>query len=143
MFEESPISGLRLTETALGPVETDADSHQPLMSDDESEVYTRQHPSVQEPGERTTSSQAISFWRAFFLPGVLPVSPDLYHKPELRSLNFTCCALAAVFPGLRLSEAGQLLLFLLASVLPEQQLRLERGRGRPPVHLVRRRRDLR
>lgn len=143
MFEDSPISGLRLTETVLGPVETDADSHQPLMSDDESEVYTRQHPSVQEPEERTESSQAISFWRAFLLPGVLPVSPDLYHKPGLRSLNFTCCVFAAVFPGLRLSEAGQLLLFLLASVLSEQQLRLERSRGRPPVDLVRCRRDLR
>lgn len=63
----------------LSPVETDADSHQPLMSDEEEEeVYARQRPPVQQPEEPlTTSSQAISFWRAFLLPGVLPVSPDL------------------------------------------------------------------
>lgn len=43
----------------------------------------------------------------------------------------------AVFPGLCLSEAGQLLLLLLASFLSEQQLWLERGRGWPSVNLVR------
>lgn len=64
-------------------METDADSHQPLMSDEEEEeeveVYARQRQPVQQPEEplTTTSFQAISFWRAFLLPGVLPVSPDL------------------------------------------------------------------
>lgn len=65
----------------LSPMETDADSHQPLMSDEEEEeeeVYVRQRQPVQQPEEPlTTSSKAISFWGAFLLPGVLPVSPDL------------------------------------------------------------------
>lgn len=75
-------SGLSLSETVLSPMETDADSHQPLMSDEEEEeeveVYARQQQAVQQPEEplTTTSFQAISFWRAFLLPGVLPVSPD-------------------------------------------------------------------
>lgn len=63
-------------------METDADSHQPLMSDEEEEeveVYARQlHTAVEQPEEPVAmSSQAISFWKAFLLPGVLPVSPDL------------------------------------------------------------------
>lgn len=64
-------------------METDVDSHQPLMSDEEEEeeevkVYARQRQPVQQPEEPpTASSQAISFWRAFLLPGVLPVRPDL------------------------------------------------------------------
>lgn len=75
-------SGLSVSETVLSPMETDADSHQPLMSDEEEEeeveVYARQRQPVQQPEEplTTTSFQAISFWRAFLLPGVLPVSPD-------------------------------------------------------------------
>lgn len=76
--------GLSLSETVLSPMETDADSHQPLMSDEEEEeeveVYARQRQPVQQPDEpltTMTSFQAISFWRAFLLPGVLPVSPDL------------------------------------------------------------------
>lgn len=83
MFECSLFTlGLSLSETVLSPMETDADSHQPLMSDEEEEeeveVYARQRQPVQQPEEPlTTSSQAISFWRAFLLPGVLPVSPDL------------------------------------------------------------------
>lgn len=80
MFEGSRVfPGLSLSETALGPVETDADSHQPLMSDEdeEVEVYARQQPTVQQHETRTPSSQAISFWRAFCLPGVLPVRPGL------------------------------------------------------------------
>lgn len=73
--------GLTFSETVLSPMETDTDSHQPLMSDEEDEeveVYARQRQPVQQPEEPlTTSSQAISFWRAFLLPGVLPVSADL------------------------------------------------------------------
>lgn len=111
--------------------------------DEEVEVYARQQRAVQQQETRTPPSQAIGFWRAFCLPGVLPVSPGLQHKPSSRSLNVTCGLFPAVFPGVRLSEAGQLLLLLLASVLSEQQLRLEGGRGRPPVHMVRCRRDLR
>ncbi|TWW64562.1 sugar phosphate exchanger 3 [Takifugu flavidus] len=68
--------GLSLSETALGPVETDADSHQPLMSDEdeEVEVYAKQQHAVQQQETRTPPSQAIGFWRAFCLPGVLPYS---------------------------------------------------------------------
>lgn len=77
------LAGLSLeTETVLRPVETDADSHQPLMSDEEVEVYVRQHQSIQQPDELPAESpQAISFCQAFLLPGVLPVSPHklLHH----------------------------------------------------------------
>lgn len=73
-------SGLSLeSETGLRPVETDTDSHRPLMSDEEeeevAEVYSRQFRSVQQPDEPPFESpQAISFFQAFCLPGVLPVS---------------------------------------------------------------------
>ena len=71
--------GLSLeSETGLGPMETDADSHQPLMSDEEeeAEVYDRPYRSVQEADEPLGESpQAIGFFQAFCLPGVLPVSP--------------------------------------------------------------------
>lgn len=79
------VAGLSLeTETVLSPVETDADSHRPLMSDEEEEVevYVTQHQSIQQPNEPPAeSSQAISFCQAFLLPGVLPVSPhkSLHH----------------------------------------------------------------
>ncbi|CAG12141.1 unnamed protein product, partial [Tetraodon nigroviridis] len=139
--------GLSVSETVLSPMDTDAGSHQPLMSDEEEaeeeEVYARRRPALQQPEEPATrSSQAISFWRAFLLPGVLPVSAGVETKqrgvPASGHLLRVC---AAVLPGLRLSEAGQLLLLLLAPLLPEQQLWLERGRGRPSVSLVRCRRD--
>lgn len=62
-------------------METDTGSHQPLMSDEEEgeeELFVRQRQPVQKPEEPpTTASQAISFWRAFLLPGVMPVRPDL------------------------------------------------------------------
>uniref|UniRef100_A0A7N8X933 Sugar phosphate exchanger 3 n=1 Tax=Mastacembelus armatus TaxID=205130 RepID=A0A7N8X933_9TELE len=63
-------------ETGLGPVETDTDSHRPLMSDEEDEVeaYARRHPSVQQTEESLECSQAISFFQAFRLPGVVPYS---------------------------------------------------------------------
>uniref|UniRef100_H3DMF8 Sugar phosphate exchanger 3 n=1 Tax=Tetraodon nigroviridis TaxID=99883 RepID=H3DMF8_TETNG len=62
--------GLSVSETVLSPMDTDAGSHQPLMS-----VYARRRPALQQPEEPATrSSQAISFWRAFLLPGVLPYS---------------------------------------------------------------------
>lgn len=75
------MSGLSLeSETGLNPVETDTDSHRPLMSDedDEAEVYGRPYQSVQQPDEPLAESpQAISFCQAFCLPGVIPVSPQL------------------------------------------------------------------
>ncbi|XP_017280372.1 sugar phosphate exchanger 3 [Kryptolebias marmoratus] len=70
--------GLRESETGLGPVETDSDSHRPLMSDEEEEeeeeeveVHAKPCQSVQQPDE---SQRAISFFQAFCLPGVLPYS---------------------------------------------------------------------
>ncbi|KAF6718547.1 Sugar phosphate exchanger 3 [Oryzias melastigma] len=65
--------------TGLGPVETDADSHKPLMSDEEedeqAEVYTRRRRSAEPPEEPPPEPpQAISFFQAFCLPGVLPYS---------------------------------------------------------------------
>lgn len=69
-----------MSETVLSPMETDADSHQPLMSDEEEEVevYARQRQPVQQPEEPlSVSSQTISFCQAFLLPGVLPVSAGL------------------------------------------------------------------
>lgn len=62
-------------ETVLGPVETDSDSHRPLMSDEEddtAEVYTRTQRSA-EPAA-ASPPRAISFCQAFLLPGVLPYS---------------------------------------------------------------------
>lgn len=63
-------------ETVLGPVETDSDSHRPLMSDDEDdqvEVYARsQSPGA--PAATAAPPRAISFCQAFLLPGVLPYS---------------------------------------------------------------------
>uniref|UniRef100_A0A671VFT1 Sugar phosphate exchanger 3 n=1 Tax=Sparus aurata TaxID=8175 RepID=A0A671VFT1_SPAAU len=66
-------------ESELGPVETDTDSHQPLMSDEEDEVevevYARRHHSIQQPDEPLAEPpQAIGFCQAFCLPGVLPYS---------------------------------------------------------------------
>lgn len=73
-------AGLSLeSETGLGPVETDTDSHRPLMSDEEDEVEVcgRPYHSVQQPDEPLDESpQAIGFCQAFCLPGVLPVSPQ-------------------------------------------------------------------
>uniref|UniRef100_A0A7N6AKD3 Sugar phosphate exchanger 3 n=1 Tax=Anabas testudineus TaxID=64144 RepID=A0A7N6AKD3_ANATE len=64
------------SDTGLSPVETDTDSHRPLMSDEEDEVevgvYSRQYHSVQEPDEPLAESpKAIGFIQAFCLPGVL------------------------------------------------------------------------
>ncbi|XP_068442528.1 sugar phosphate exchanger 3 isoform X2 [Clinocottus analis] len=66
-------------ETGLSAVETDSDSHRPLMSDEEDEavreVYNGQCPSVQQQDEPPAEPpRAISFCRAFCLPGVLPYS---------------------------------------------------------------------
>uniref|UniRef100_A0A3Q0RS32 Sugar phosphate exchanger 3 n=1 Tax=Amphilophus citrinellus TaxID=61819 RepID=A0A3Q0RS32_AMPCI len=66
-------------ETGLSPVETDTDSHKPLMSDEEDEMvvetYTRRGQSVEQPVEPPAASpQAIGFFQAFCLPGVLPYS---------------------------------------------------------------------
>lgn len=135
------VSGLSLeSETRLSPVETDTDSHKPLMSDEEDEVevetYTRRGQSAERPVEPPAESQqAIGFFQAFCLPGVLPVS--LKKSGLLRSNCITLllsCAdfvsvCTAVFPGLRMSEAGQLLLLLLASFLLEQQLQVEGSRS--------------
>lgn len=72
-------SGLS-SESETGLVETDTDSHRPLMSDEEDELeaeaYSRRYQSVQEPDEPLTETpRAIGFCEAFCLPGVLPVSP--------------------------------------------------------------------
>lgn len=67
------------SETGLGPVETDTDSHRPLMSDEEDEVEVcgRTHQSVQQPDEPPAEPpQAIGFFQAFCLPGVIPVSAE-------------------------------------------------------------------
>lgn len=66
-------------ETGLIPVETDTDSHRPLMSDEEDEVeveaYARRYHSVQQPEEPLAEApKAIGFCQAFCLPGVLPYS---------------------------------------------------------------------
>uniref|UniRef100_A0A3B5AL20 Sugar phosphate exchanger 3 n=1 Tax=Stegastes partitus TaxID=144197 RepID=A0A3B5AL20_9TELE len=72
-------------ETGLGPVETDTDSHKPLMSDEEDEVevevYGRRYEAAaataaaqQQEEPPTEPPQAISFLQAFCLPGVLPYS---------------------------------------------------------------------
>lgn len=75
------ILGLSLeSDTGLGPVETDTDSHRPLMSDeeDEVEVYGGQNPADQQPDEPPAESpQAIGFIQACCLPGVLCVSLTL------------------------------------------------------------------
>uniref|UniRef100_A0A3P9JYB8 Major facilitator superfamily (MFS) profile domain-containing protein n=1 Tax=Oryzias latipes TaxID=8090 RepID=A0A3P9JYB8_ORYLA len=105
--------GLSLEEaTGLGPVETETDSHKPLMSDEEEE-------------EEQVEAYARTATGHRLLPGLLPARSS------------------ALFSGLRLLEAGQLLLLLLASFLSEQQLRVEGGRGRPLVCVVRCRRDYR
>lgn len=62
-----------------------------------------------------------------------PLMKIKWYKRIFKAMLTVC---AAVFPGLCMSEAGQLLLLLLASFLPEQQLRLEGGWGRPPVCVV-------
>lgn len=130
------------SDTGLSPVETDTDSHRPLMSDEEDEVevevYGRQYQSVQQPDEPLAESpQAIGFIQAFCLPGVLCVSLELKSIfIKLLAINRTTqlshhvhsvSLCTAVFSGLCMSETGQLLLLLLASFLPEQQLWLEGG----------------
>ncbi|XP_054480467.1 sugar phosphate exchanger 3 [Anoplopoma fimbria] len=67
------------SETGLSAVETDSDSHRPLMSDEdddvEAEVYDRQCPSIQQQDEPPAEiPRAIGFCQAFCLPGVLPYS---------------------------------------------------------------------
>uniref|UniRef100_A0A8C6UWD3 Sugar phosphate exchanger 3 n=1 Tax=Neogobius melanostomus TaxID=47308 RepID=A0A8C6UWD3_9GOBI len=66
-------------ETGLGPVETDSDSHRPLMSDEEDEVevevYAQRDHTIQQQEELPPQTpQAIGFCQAFCLPGVLPYS---------------------------------------------------------------------
>lgn len=67
------------SETGLGPVETDSDSHRPLISDEEDEVevevYAQRDHSIQQQDEPTPQPpRAIGFCQAFCLPGVLPYS---------------------------------------------------------------------
>ncbi|KAJ0057392.1 hypothetical protein NL108_006087, partial [Boleophthalmus pectinirostris] len=67
------------SETGLGPVETDSDSHRPLMSDEEDEVEVevyaqRDHPIQQSDEGPPQDPQPIGFFQAFCLPGVLPYS---------------------------------------------------------------------
>lgn len=133
------VLGLSLeSDTGLSPVETDTDSHRPLMSDEEDEVEVYGRQSVQQPDEPLAESpRAIGFCQAFCLPGVLCVSVELksmFIKPlaitrttQLSHPVDSVSVCAAVFSGLCMSEAGQLLLLLLASFLPEQQLWLEGG----------------
>lgn len=72
--------GLSLeSETGLGPVETDSDSHRPLISDEEDEVevevYAQRDHSIQQQEDLPAQPpQAIGFCQAFCLPGVLPYS---------------------------------------------------------------------
>lgn len=67
-------------ETGLSPVETDSDSHRPLMSDEEEEeveveVYAQRDHTVQQPEELPIEQpRPIGFCQAFCLPGVLPYS---------------------------------------------------------------------
>lgn len=74
------VAGLSLeSETGLSPVESDTDSHRPLMSDEEDEVeveaYAQRYHSGQQPEEPLAEAPtAIGFCQAFCLPGVLPVS---------------------------------------------------------------------
>ncbi|XP_007578357.1 sugar phosphate exchanger 3 [Poecilia formosa] len=71
--------GLHLeSETRLSPVETDTDSHRPLMSDEEEEneqqveTYSQQCRTDQPPEEpEDEPPHAIGFFQAFCLPGVL------------------------------------------------------------------------
>lgn len=83
------MSGLSIElETGPGPVETDADSHRPLMSDDEEEVevFDKHCQTIQQADEPVFESpQPISFIQAFCLPGVLPVSLRLQHKAKTKS----------------------------------------------------------
>ncbi|CAB1412357.1 unnamed protein product [Pleuronectes platessa] len=65
------------SETGLSPVETDTDSHKPLMSDEEDgvEVYGARHQPPQQLDEPEEESlPAVGFFQAFCLPGVLPYS---------------------------------------------------------------------
>lgn len=95
------VSGLSSeSETGLGPVETDTDSHRPLMSDEEDEVevevevHARRYQSVQQPDEPLAEPpQAIGFLQAFCLPGVLPVSLEqaFLHMIQAHYTIFTPC----------------------------------------------------
>lgn len=68
------------SDTGLRPVETDTDSHRPLMSDEEEdevevEVHGRRYNSVTQSDEALDEPpKAIGFCQAFCLPGVLPYS---------------------------------------------------------------------
>ncbi|KAJ0015586.1 hypothetical protein NQD34_009206 [Periophthalmus magnuspinnatus] len=71
--------GYESSETGLNPVETDSDSHRPLMSDEEDEVEVevcaqRDHAPLQLDEPLTRDPQPIGFCQAFCLPGVLPYS---------------------------------------------------------------------
>lgn len=75
------VAGLHLElETGLSPVETDTDSHRPLMSDEEEdeqevETYSQRCRADQPPEEPVDEPpHAIGFFQAFCLPGVLLVS---------------------------------------------------------------------
>ncbi|XP_034019660.1 sugar phosphate exchanger 3 [Thalassophryne amazonica] len=60
-------------ESGLKSAETDTDSHKPLMSDEEDVCETQWNDSEQD-GPQDEPSQAIGFFQAFCLPGVLPYS---------------------------------------------------------------------
>uniref|UniRef100_A0A3B5M5U4 Sugar phosphate exchanger 3 n=1 Tax=Xiphophorus couchianus TaxID=32473 RepID=A0A3B5M5U4_9TELE len=68
---------LQRLETGLSPVETDTDSHRPLMSDEEEdeqevETYSQRCRADQPPEEPVDEPpHAIGFFQAFRLPGVL------------------------------------------------------------------------
>uniref|UniRef100_A0A8C2XVE3 Sugar phosphate exchanger 3 n=1 Tax=Cyclopterus lumpus TaxID=8103 RepID=A0A8C2XVE3_CYCLU len=65
------------SETSLSAVETDSDSHRPLISEekDEEEAHGRRCQSVQQQDEPVAETpRAVGFCRAFCLPGVLPYS---------------------------------------------------------------------
>ncbi|XP_056131603.1 sugar phosphate exchanger 3 [Lampris incognitus] len=72
--------GLSLESTILRPMETDTDSHRPLMSDEEEEeedvgVCDGGYYSVQrQDDQQDEPPRAIGFFQAFCLPGVLPYS---------------------------------------------------------------------
>lgn len=102
------------------------------MSDEEAEEDDDKEEEVEAQDEPLPATpRAITFCQAFCLPGVLPVSAPLpTSRGTFIQTNETTHAdsvyiAAAVLPGLCMSEAGQLLLLLLASFLPEQQLWLE------------------
>lgn len=95
-------------ETVLGPVETDSDSHRPLMSDDEDdrvEVYARsQSPGA--PAAAAAPPRAIGFCQAFLLPGVLPVSvQNETREGNLPNASHRCLTSRCSVPQYSLSYA--------------------------------------